>query len=257
MWPPTRRPPYRVEIYRLGWYDGMGGRLIGCSRPAAARTQVCRRTNPGPDSGQRPAPPRLARHGHDPHRAATGSSGYYYFNVVLVDGAAPGTETPRPRDRPGAAGRGRRSILAQASVNTWQAYNAWGGMSLYTKPGTLAGSHVSFDRPYDTSHQGPTWWELSAVHFLERHGYDVSYTTDVDTDRDPASLLRHALVMTLGHDEYWTHAMRDAFEAARDAGVNLAFMGANTATGRSATRTGGARWSSTGTRSSIPSPTRH
>ena len=101
-------------------------------------------------------------------------------------------------------------------------------MSLYTKPGTLPGSHVSFDRPYDTAHQGPTWWELSAVHFLERHGYDVSYTTDVDTDRDPASLLRHALVLTLGHDEYWTNTMRNAFEAARDAGVNLGFLGANT-----------------------------
>ena len=101
-------------------------------------------------------------------------------------------------------------------------------MSLYTKPGTLPGSHVSFDRPYDTVHQGPTWWELSAVHFLERHGYDVSYTTDVDTDRDPASLLRHALVLTLGHDEYWTQTMRERLRAARDAGVNLGFLGANT-----------------------------
>ncbi len=119
-------------------------------------------------------------------------------------------------------------IRVQASVNTWEAYNAWGGMSLYTKPGTVEGSHVSFDRPYDVEHQGPANWELPAMHFLERHGYDVSYTTDVDTDSDPRSLQDHALVMTLGHDEYWTHQMRDAFEAARDAGVSLAFMGANT-----------------------------
>src|SRR5205823_5779801 len=57
---------------------------------------------------------------------------------------------------------------------------------------------------------------------------DVSYTTDVDVDRDPSELARHRLVLTAGHSEYWTKAMRDGFEWARDQGTNLAFMGANT-----------------------------
>jgi len=70
--------------------------------------------------------------------------------------------------------------------------------------------------------------EFPLVRFLERYGYDVAYTTDVDTDRDPNELLRHKLVMTAGHDEYWTTTMRNAFERARAAGVNLAFMGGNT-----------------------------
>ncbi len=217
---------YRVEIYRLGWYGGKGGRLIGCSPSCSGSRPGVARTNPGPDSGNGllrldwPVTDTISV-GRD------WVSGYYYVNVVLVNGAAPGTERHVPVVI--LAGGTRPSmILAQASVNTWQAYNAWGGLSLYTKPGTVKGSHVSFDRPYDTFHQGPEWWELSSMHFLERHGYDVSYTTDLDTDRDPVTLLRHAVVMTLGHDEYWTHAMRNAFEAARDAGINLAFLGANT-----------------------------
>ena len=74
----------------------------------------------------------------------------------------------------------------------------------------------------------PSAWEFPLARFLERYGYDVSYTTDVDTDRNPAELLRHRLVMTAGHDEYWTKTIRDAFEAARARGINLAFMGANT-----------------------------
>jgi len=154
------------------------------------------------------------------------TSGYYYLDVVLTSGPHAGQSRRVPlivRAPPGASS----AILAQASVNTWQAYNSWGGLSLYTKFGSVEGSHVSFSRPYDLVHQGPASWELAAVHFLERYGYDVSYTTDADTDSEPASLLQHALVIVLGHDEYWTQTMRDAFEQARDAGVNLAFLGAN------------------------------
>jgi hypothetical protein len=64
---------------------------------------------------------------------------------------------------------------------------------------------------------------------VEREGDDVSYATDGDVDRDPDLLLRHRLVLVAGHDEYWTKAMRDAYERARDRGTNLAFLGANAA----------------------------
>jgi hypothetical protein len=134
---------------------------------------------------------------------------------------------------------GRSSaILVQAAVNTWQAYNRWGGRSLYANHTGVGDDHVSFDRPYDQRGAPryigrranlPQAWELPLVRFLEQGGFDVSYTTDVDTDRDPTGLLRHRLVISAGHDEYWTKTMRDAFERARDAGVNLAFLGGNTA----------------------------
>jgi hypothetical protein len=88
---------------------------------------------------------------------------------------------------------------------------------------------VSFERPFDQGATSPFWWEIQLVRFLEREGYDVAYQTDVDTDIAPNSLLQHRLVIVAGHSEYWTKAMRDAFDAARDAGTNLAFTGSNAA----------------------------
>jgi CPA1 family monovalent cation:H+ antiporter len=121
-------------------------------------------------------------------------------------------------------------ILVQLPVNTWQAYNNWGGKSLYAFNSTRrkAANHVSFDRPYTDDVKWEIWnHEYPLIRFLEREGYDVSYTTDVDTDRAGGDLLEHRLVVVAGHDEYWTKAIRDAFDAARDSGTNLAFIGAN------------------------------
>ena len=62
------------------------------------------------------------------------------------------------------------------------------------------------------------------VRWLERNGYDVSYTTGVDTDRRGSELLEHHVFLSVGHDEYWSGDQRANVEAARDAGVNLAFF---------------------------------
>ena len=65
------------------------------------------------------------------------------------------------------------------------------------------------------------------VRWLEANGYDVSYITGVDTDRRGAELLEHKAFLSVGHDEYWSGAQRANVEAARDAGVNLAFFSGN------------------------------
>ena len=65
------------------------------------------------------------------------------------------------------------------------------------------------------------------IRWLEANGYDVSYTTDVDTDRRGAELLEHQVFLSVGHDEYWSGAQRANVEAARDAGVHLAFFSGN------------------------------
>jgi hypothetical protein len=156
-------------------------------------------------------------------------SGYYYALLRVTSGGddtgARGYVPFVVREPPTR----QSQILVQVPVNTWQAYNPWGGKSLYPFNSTdlSPAQRVSFDRPLAYTAQGPFDWEYNMVRFLEREGYDVSYQTDVDTDRDPASLLKHRLVMVIGHDEYWTKRMRDAFDAARDAGTNLAFTNSN------------------------------
>ena len=213
---------YRVVVYRLGWYAGAGARLMacvpGCTIDEQGRAQ-------------------LAPTGGEPIRAEwpvtdvvkTGRSwvsGYYLIEVLLTTGPDAGkaaTTFVILRSPPSAS---QSSILVQVPVNTWEAYNQWGGKSLYDF-GTPRAHAVSFDRPFGLDAQGPMWWEIQLVRFLEREGYDVSYQTDLDTDRDPASLLQHQLVIVAGHDEYWTMGMRRAFDQAQARGTNLAFMGSN------------------------------
>ena len=220
---------YRVEVYRLGWYDGTGGRLEACLPTDCSEEAGQARPLGTPD----PASGFLDERWPvtDTIRVPTGwLSGYYVAVLRLTTGTAAGRGSWVPFIVRAPASQ-RSAILVQAAVNTWQAYNDWGGYSLYKGPTGASCksvcSRVSFDRPYDP--RTPNFWEyeLPLAHFLEESGADVSYTTDVDTDRNPAELLEHRLVIVAGHDEYWTKAMRDGFDAARAAGTNLAFMGAN------------------------------
>jgi hypothetical protein len=218
---------YRVELFRLGWYGGIGGRIVSClpSCLGYEAGHVYAATDPDPQTGE----VRLSWPVTDTVQVPSDwVSGYYLARLVPSDGSARGTipfvvREPSTRHSP---------ILVEVPVNTWQAYNSWGGKSLYDFNSTslTPANHVSFDRPYlwqAAGNQPVTKWELPVVRFLEREGYDVSYATDTDVDSDPAILLRHRLVIVSGHGEYWTKAMRDAFEAALAAGTNLAFMGAN------------------------------
>jgi hypothetical protein len=71
-------------------------------------------------------------------------------------------------------------------------------------------------------------WEYNMVRFLEREGYDATYTTDVDVHERPELLRNHKAFLVVGHDEYWSGAQRRGVIAARDAGVHLGFFAANT-----------------------------
>jgi hypothetical protein len=72
-------------------------------------------------------------------------------------------------------------------------------------------------------------YEYNMIRWLESQGYDVTYVTDLDVHENPDLLKQHKAVVVAGHSEYWSLEMRDGFEAARDAGVNLGFFAANTA----------------------------
>jgi hypothetical protein len=62
---------------------------------------------------------------------------------------------------------------------------------------------------------------------MERSGYDVTYSTDLDTHENGQRLLNSTAFLSIGHDEYWSTPMVDAAQQARDAGVHLAFMEGN------------------------------
>ena len=127
-------------------------------------------------------------------------------------------------------------VLVQTSDTTWQAYNRWGGNSLYFGSTQAGGAQpgraykVSYNRPLDHVDWHNDFWasEAEMVHFLERNGYDVSYQSGVDTDRLGAPVIQqHKTFMSSGHDEYWSGTQRANVQAARDAGVNLAFFSGN------------------------------
>ena len=120
------------------------------------------------------------------------------------------------------------SLVYQQSVNTYQAYNSWGGTSLYSSSPRAV--KVSFNRP-DFQGGGTGHflsYEFDMIAFLEREGYDVSYTTDVDTHERGNLLINHKGFLSVGHDEYWSRRMRRNVAAARNAGVGLGFFSANT-----------------------------
>ena len=221
-------PPqiYRIYIYRLGPWSGRLPSLAACA-PSCSRTSHGRaRPTPKPDPSTGEV--RAGWPVTDTFRVPPSwRSGYYVAKAVLVKGPQHDAGKFIPfvvRARPGT----KSTILVVAPVNTWQAYNRWGGTGLYTGPPHAV--KASFDRPYGNfgiGGQSVFEWDLPLARFLESQGYDISYTTDVDVDRDPGSVLGHKLVVVSGHSEYWTGAERGAFDAARDAGVNLFFAGAN------------------------------
>ncbi len=114
---------------------------------------------------------------------------------------------------------------------TWQAYNAWGGYSLYhgLKGRADRARAVTFDRPYDFGVGAADFLgnELPLLTLAERLHLPMAYATDVDLERDPAAFAHAAAILSLGHDEYYSPKMRDALTAARDKGTNIAFFGAN------------------------------
>jgi hypothetical protein len=125
-------------------------------------------------------------------------------------------------------------ILFQSSVATYQAYNEWGGSSLYTNTsaGDKTGVKVSFNRPYwrnfgagdFISLNGAPGYEMQMVRWLESQGYDVTYATDIDTHENPNTVLSHKVFLVVGHDEYWSRNMRDNVTQGRDAGSISEFL---------------------------------
>jgi hypothetical protein len=125
--------------------------------------------------------------------------------------------------------------LATMPDLTTEAYNDWGGYSLYHGPDQQLGSRafkVSFNRPalgWRFGDGAGFTQVLDAIRWFERSGYDVSYTSNLEASEHPAIFSTHRAYISVGHDEYWTLTMRNEAERARDTGIGLAFLGANPA----------------------------
>lgn len=222
----TTARSYTFRIYRMGWYQGLGGRLVYSSAQLPGILQPAPLIDPATRMVS-------CSNWRDPVTLSIPQSwvsGVYIVKLVSFSGYERYTLFTVRNDASHSA------MLFQTSILTYQAYNSWGGYSLY-RGGDTSGEVtaaerayvVSFDRPY-ADHAGLmdfVRYELNFLRWLERKGYDVSYTTDIDTDMRGTLLLQHKLFLSVGHDEYWSTAMRQNVTAARDAGVSLGFFGAN------------------------------
>jgi len=230
---------YSIDIYRLGWYQGYGGRLMTSVRYQACHTQgyydsannrllACHSCHVDRETGFVEANWQSSYTLAVPPDWTTG-----IYLAKFTD--ANGKQTYAPFD---VRGNSHSLYVAVTPDTTYAAYNNWGGHSLYeagedvelNEAANLSrGLKVSFDRPYtvDDGSSQVLAFEADAIHWLERQGYDLSYISDVDLHEKPAQLLDHRAFLSLGHDEYWTKEMRDGVEHARNSGVGLAFLGAD------------------------------
>ena len=220
---------YNVDVYRLGYYDGNGGRLVTSVTGLNGVTQADPTiTNPNTNL--------VEYNWNTSYTLQTGSdwtTGLYF--VKLTDSQS-GKENYiqfvlRDDNRPADIG-------FQDAITTAAAYNNIGGYSVYdfNSTGGERAFQVSFDRPfqYNTSTSSEQFnntltWEYNMTRWLESQGYDVSYYSNLDVHTNPLQLYSQNLFLSVGHDEYWSMEMRDNVEQARDNAINLAFFSANTA----------------------------
>ena len=219
---------YKIDIYRLGYYGGLGGRFITSSGLLNGFTQV----NPTIDPSTR----LTEFNWTNSYNLLTGNawtSGLYVAKLTDIrTGKATQVEfVVRDDDRPADIG-------FQSSVTTNLAYNNYGGYSTYSS-NSLGGNQayeVSFDRPFQyyrpynpASFHNSLTLEYNMTRWLESQGYNVSYYTSIDVHVNPLQLYSQKTFLSVGHDEYWSMEMFKNVEKARDNGINLAFFSANTA----------------------------
>jgi len=225
----------RVDVYRMGYYGNTGGRLIS----AASSTGVsvnnlfgnCSATNT--TTGLKSCSGWASS--YTIPGAALPASGVYTVKLT-TPGGLENTITFVVRDDSRVP---NADMLFAVPTASYEAYNDWGGKSLYFDTGgggkTIAGTpravKVSFDRPLNDPRQGNRFIgpDFFMVQWLEKQGYDVAYTEDVAIHQNPAQLKKTKIDVISGHSEYWSLEQMKGYLAARDAGVSIASFSGNTA----------------------------
>jgi hypothetical protein len=209
---------FSYTVYRMGYYQGLGAREVMDGHVASNAAQ------PAPTiTDDRRGGARLLLTGwHPSARFTVGSawvSGYYLVKLQDdVNGKASYANFVVRSSDPAP-------LVVNLSTNTWQAYNRWGGLSLYN-----GGAHiVSFQRPYLETYGAGQFFRFDRplVEYLEQRGMPVSYATDDDARADREVGPQTKLVMVDGHGEYQDLAERRYLAALPRQGVSLAFTGGN------------------------------
>ncbi len=258
----TTAATYNIDIYRMGYYGGAGARLMRSFAGIARQAQPVPCLNPDnviecnwsvsqrlhiPDTPADPKAPEYWASGIYLAKLSTNTSPVRDSYVIFV-----------VRDDARAA-----NYVHQLPVSTYQAYNFWGGKSLYTGCDTHPNgwncgaslppaTAVSFNRPYgrgvnaasaagvgagefltNVQPAGPSYpisnasWDYNMLRWVEKQGYDTKYISNLDLHENASILQAAKAFVSAGHDEYYSKPMWDRLVAARASGINLAFFSAN------------------------------
>ena len=228
----TDAKTYTIDIYRMGYYAGLGARKVASVAPSAKLPQtqpacVTDSTTNLVDCGNWAISASWAV-------PSNATSGIYFAHLIRTDTGGDSHIVFVVRNDSSHSG-----ILFQTSDESWEAYNNYGtgGFSLYGDGGTFdlpnRALKVSYNRPFITrgfDAEAATWVfgsEYAMVRWLESNGFDVTYFTGIDAATSGSLIKNHKIYTSTGHDEYWSGAHRTNVEAARDAGVNMAFFSGN------------------------------
>ncbi len=226
----TTAPTFRVIAYRMGYYQGKGAREVWESKAVPGEVQPPCPVTPGVnmvscDNWQRSLTMHITKafFQGDYLLKLVGSGGQQSYVLLTVwDPASTAT------------------YLVVARSLTEEGWNTYGGYTFYQGQGACTlgqtGSYppcnrariVSFDRPMQTGLGSSDFIgdEYPLVRFMEQHGLDVAYVTDITVSQHPSIVLHHKVYLSLAHDELWTTTEREAVQNAVAHGVNVAFMGA-------------------------------
>ena len=221
---------YVIDVYRLGYYGGKGGRLMVSSGSLNGTTQ--------PNCTLDPNTRLVECDWSTSYVLETGNnwtSGIYVAKLTDQASSKVAHVWFVLRDDSSTA-----DVLFQSAVSCVLAYSTTGGYSLYSfnSIGGQRAFKVSYDRPFSQAsfqesyeYDTPLRWEYNMIRWLESQAYNVTYTDNMEIHTNGQTLLnpnKHKVFLSVGHDEYWSEEMRDRVEDGRDAGVNLGFFSANT-----------------------------
>jgi hypothetical protein len=220
----TTAASFTATAYRIGYYGGTDATEVWQSPKTTGVHQTAQSLDASTRTVECDWKPSLTV------RTAGWVPGEYL--IKLVSSAGNERYVPLVVRSTSTAGK----IVILAGITTWQAYNTWGGYSLYQgKDGAYADRAyaVSFDRPYldpdEPAGDGLFFpYDQALVSFAEQHDLPVAYETDLELETSPQLFAGARAIVSDGHDEYYSATMRATLQNARDRqGTNLAFLGAN------------------------------